>query len=1542
MMTKQVNVRFLLFSLVLFGAAAHAQSLKPRVWVTNGEVRAVVKNGRTTYIGGNFTYVGPGTGSGVVLNQTTGTVLPSSPRVHGDVLAALPDGNNGWYIGGNFTSVNGVQRQNIAHVLPNGTLDLTWNPQPDGPVYALDFGSGGLYVGGRFSTIGGATRSNAALVNLTTGAALEWNPLPNNAVRAIHVSPPYVYLGGEFTVIGSPQQFRNYLARTDLDLGMVDGVWNPNPNDHVFTIVTAVGQNNVWFGGAFSNVDTASRPFLASATIGGQGTATNWNPRPNLDVRVIKLVGGRLYAGGLFTSFADSARGRLASVDPFAARVFSWNPNADGPVNSLVYFGNTFFIGGSFTSVGQAPRNNLAAVDSLDGAPLAWNPNPAAEVNVVAAQGNVFAGGLFRSVNGVERHNLAALDDSSGSTAWNPGVNNTVHALALSGTTLYIGGIFDGIGGQPIGRLGAVSTSTGLPTAWRPQVGNGIVQTIETAGGVVYAGGAFATVGTAQRANLAAIDSATAQATGWDPSPNDSVAALRISGNAIYVAGNFTLIGAQSRNRIAAVDRATGSLTSWIPASGGVTKISAIAVNGTTVFVGGNFSLIGGQARNSLAALDAATGAVASFTPQLNPQSSVRALALAGNSLYVGGTLNGTSDVISLNRNSGATNAWNPQVRNDAYAVLPFPVDTGVYVGGRFAGVLNESRPSFAGVTDPALLQPAFTSNTTLIHFGLVPLLQSKDDSVLVRNTGGGPLVISSATTTNPAFVVVPAIPPSVQLLPGESRAFVIRFTPTAGGGQTGVIAFGHNGPGSPSSITLTGVGSGPTFHVSRPSLQFGDVRVGTSKQDTITIGNPGNATLEVTQASSTTVEFAVTPVSATIPAGGSSVFTVAFTPGTRGNFGDELSFTHNAFGSPSIVDVSGNGVVSEVLALPRVVLFDSVAVGSTKTLMLGLVNSGNADLHIDSVRVRGVDAAEFSIIGSTGPFAPVVPLFDTLKIPVRFAPRSLSGKSAQLIVSSDAFASPDTILLNGSGRNSLIQITLTGDTSIGRPLQLSAQGPPGFPISSARIFYRKAGRTRYDSLNLSVTGQTYVGTFPDTVVTPRGVEYYIRLDGPQGSITNPEDDPTTSPATVRVRVPSLPSTLQLAPERYRMISVPLDLLDARPSVQLEDDFGPYNAARWRLFRWENNHNAEHENINAAFLPGNAFWLITQSGGNYDAEQGRSVLSGRQYDIPLQPGWNQIACPFAFAVDWGNIINSELLVAPYYWDGVEYIPNVSVLDPWEGYFVLNDSSGPITISVPPFETEEGLRKYSLPQLLAGEYRLQLSAYAGEWRDTHNYVGFLESARDDIDRSDLPEPPMIGQHLALSIVEGGRKFIGNFKPPTQEGAVWKMQLSATLPGRNVRIVLHASGALPESFEIHILDEDDFSPVPLEGGAFEVRSGEGVRTFSLIIGTRAFAERVGGGIPLIPVDFVLEQNYPNPFNPATTIRYSLGKRSIVTLEIFDVLGRKVTTLVQAEQLTGTHTVIWDGTMASGTQAASGVYLYRLQAGDLRASKKLLLMR
>jgi hypothetical protein len=92
-----------------------------------------------------------------------------------------------------------------------------------------------------------------------------------------------------------------------------------------------------------------------------------------------------------------------------------------------------------------------------------------------------------------------------------------------------------------------------------------------------------------------------------------------------------------------------------------------------------------------------------------------------------------------------------------------------------------------------------------------------------------------------------------------------------------------------------------------------------------------------------------------------------------------------------------------------------------------------------------------------------------------------------------------------------------------------------------------------------------------------------------------------------------------------------------------------------------------------------------------------------------------------------------------------------------------------------------------------------------------------------------------------------------------------------------------------------------------------------------------------LPGIPDEFALEQNYPNPFNPSTVIRYAVRERTEIDLSVFDVTGRKITTLVSGMADAGNYEITF-----SANNLPSGVYLYRLQAGDFSDIQRMVLLR
>ena len=97
-----------------------------------------------------------------------------------------------------------------------------------------------------------------------------------------------------------------------------------------------------------------------------------------------------------------------------------------------------------------------------------------------------------------------------------------------------------------------------------------------------------------------------------------------------------------------------------------------------------------------------------------------------------------------------------------------------------------------------------------------------------------------------------------------------------------------------------------------------------------------------------------------------------------------------------------------------------------------------------------------------------------------------------------------------------------------------------------------------------------------------------------------------------------------------------------------------------------------------------------------------------------------------------------------------------------------------------------------------------------------------------------------------------------------------------------------------------------------------------------------------INYLPAQFDLHQNYPNPFNPITQIKYDLPESEFVSFVIYDVMGRRVKSLVNTVQDAGYRSIYWDSTNDLGKVVSSGMYIYTIQAGEFRQTRKMVLLK
>lgn len=651
----------------------------------------------------------------------------------------------------------------------------------------------------------------------------------------------------------------------------------------------------------------------------------------------------------------------------------------------------------------------------------------------------------------------------------------------------------------------------------------------------------------------------------------------------------------------------------------------------------------------------------------------------------------------------------------------------------------------------------------------------------------------------------------------------------------------------------------------------------------------------------------------------------------------------------------------------------------SGRPMTITVENTGGVPLKGLSTQITGPAAGDFSVTSSeTGPLS----VGATRTYELSFVPQAAEYRTATLAVR----AQRDTVLVPVQGHG--VAVTVQSDTAIrGEPIDMRIDVRGAFAPTSGTLYAGRGGADDYATVSRQVietpddSTVTLTGTIPDTLVTDRGINYYaVLVEGPD-TLTVPggsADPPRHLP--VAFDALQAPARLDVRGWQYQMLTVP-----ARPDggikAALRNHYGPYDKTDWRLLRWDATKGREggyrtYPEIDS-LVPGQGIWLVTREGTPPALSSGRTVAADTARQLRLEPGWNQVGSPFAFAVAWDTIraasgIAPSAVGAPVAYSDSGYVGQQSRLRPWEGYFLFSPTAD--TLRIPPVAAGSrapGLAAES--RALAGALQAKDGESAAKRTDANElgtnppYTLRIETLSDEKrasatlqlrsdakvgrDRFDVAQPPQVRPGLRLGALEpvGERTVLhaGSARPIERRGSrvagqSWTVHLENSTEKRQPALLrLRTSGDRPPNQRRYVLDlatEQRVAP----GTELTLKAGE-TRRLKVIVGTEAFAKSENMGISLDTFENELRANYPNPFGQKTTIAYTLAKKQQVTVEIYNVLGQRVRTLVHdEEQKRGLHRLQWRGKTRYGRPAGSGVYFYRIQAGDFTETQKMVLVR
>lgn len=340
------------------------------------------------------------------------------------------------------------------------------------------------------------------------------------------------------------------------------------------------------------------------------------------------------------------------------------------------------------------------------------SPTPAATVGatgkavydiVVLPSGRTILGGDFTALGGFARANLGAvLASGAADRAFTPRTDGPVHAIAASadGSTLFIGGRFTEVNGEPRHNLAAVDAKTGaLVTDWRADTTGGVptVTALAVHGDDLLVGGRFSGIDGSSKEKLAKLDATTGDLVAWNTWVNGAVLDMKIDpdGTTLWVGGEFKRIRGVDRPYFGAMDIETGEPTGYAP-NGNSSRVLALAVSadGRWVYTTNN----GNRTRG--------------YKPEVSPDArwvrradgNTQALAIWRNSLYLGGHFSRLTDTrtsrpffAAVNRFDGKNKRWNPKARGANRGCWALVVDGNrLHAGGGFTHFKKRSQRLYA------------------------------------------------------------------------------------------------------------------------------------------------------------------------------------------------------------------------------------------------------------------------------------------------------------------------------------------------------------------------------------------------------------------------------------------------------------------------------------------------------------------------------------------------------------------------------------------------------------------------------------------------------------------------------------------------------------------------------------------------------------------------------------------------------------------------------------------------------------------------------
>ncbi|MCC6254616.1 MAG: choice-of-anchor D domain-containing protein [Ignavibacteriaceae bacterium] len=796
----------------------------------------------------------------------------------------------------------------------------------------------------------------------------------------------------------------------------------------------------------------------------------------------------------------------------------------------------------------------------------------------------------------------------------------------------------------------------------------------------------------------------------------------------------------------------------------------------------------------------------------------------------------------------------------------------------------------------PVVLGPIFNVAPASLSFGNVNVGSNAVLPVTISNPGTAPLVVSNIASDNAQFTFAPSVFP-LTIPVGGNSVLNVTFAPTAGGAVSGNLTFTHDAPGSPTSYAVSGTGyvPAPVFGVSPVApLSFGSVNVGSSANLNVTVNNTGDAPLTLSGIVSSDPQFTFTPNAfpVNIAAGGNSVFVVTFTPTAAATVNANLTFTHNAAGSPSNYALTGIGfTTAPVFNLSAASLaFGNVSVGGNVTLPVTVSNTGNAALTISGIVSSD---AHYTFAPNTFPINVIAG--GNAVFNVTFAPTVAGAVPGTLTFTHNAAGSPSVLNLSGTGQTQGGELKFAIDSqnlldgTTNNPDAVILRGYTGQPLKAlqfdvvvghlqGRLILRSVQRgAAITAPEFNFSYEIVPGpTLPDGSSTDR-IKVVILGNGTNAILPNPGDQEIMKFNFDIVDITG-PNAFTYNALFNVVGATETPVINANISTGVWETINIFNGTTMGLLGDVNLD--DQVNILDILL------MI-------DHILGRVTLTGQAFTQGDIAPWT-VGAPLPVPDGTINVLDLSVL------------QNIVLTG-------LYPSGTPVYKAIAnQFDVvSNGLEKMSPGMDAKLTFYLTNTGIAVEIESDKKVKG-VQMELNDL-RSLIPSNIQMSSIFDQALYYQNNAFL---RMLSFDGSALPIQ-----PGTFVLATLPFNLYDPQSIKVEniiVADENNRAMPKVE---IEIRYD---------------------GAPGIPLDYLLSQNFPNPFNPSTSVQFTVPKEGLVTIKVYDMLGQAVADLYSGNAQAGTYTLNWDGKDSSGKSVSSGNYIYKMVAGEFVQSKKMTFLK